>query len=972
MSRRAKRSASPLPLHLDIRKVKIASWNKDSTKTASNSTATSSSIGPQQGQEVVSFSPFLPRACSHANINDLILQTAARLAREGKRLTRAPQLLPDGIAFDWISDLTAQGESLKNLLSVQGIRSSDLDQVLARTGLHANRASTLELPKPKPQDISLRSTASAPPASQYLQGDASNPIIIDDDDNGEIEVVGTSTRNPSSTSRSSVIEAAAAATTSSPSSNEITAFSPSSNAPSYRALDAASPIQRDIARPAGPPTQGARLSQGLRTTDASKMEPETAASVTAMDDRASVVTYASSPRPERPEEASQVEGGHQEAAKLSTASLDDDDVPSRASPSRSIRNPMKPSSRQLEKRRAGYGTWQSFATESSDAEMDDVHPSSRESSPDKVFPPQPLGRIPGLGFLPQTYDTSGLVMPEAFASISRSGSRLDNEGSSDERERSPREYATRLKPHRIARQGTGRSVDDIPIDPESPDGPLDRSAVRRKTTQAARVDSESNDDELGTGADVMSEDENSRSRSLERHKCRRVRVVVPRVVSAGRRTTSLGRAQHAHSSRRVPTRSGADIDSDSEQDEREATGQTTHSGHTVVIPKAEFARGRRLLAPRNQDLPYTTILMRGDAHFIDQRRKARVTRWSLPVEDDCRHVEDACLIGDNTVVVGYNKGPCQVSLIPVRVDQRPRRIDLSYKAHSTVIENRSSGTSHPNPGIACLAPVADNAFLSGGHDKTVRHWKLTRNYGEDASRAAFSATSVRVPTQHSQAVQALAFSAWNDSVYSASGDFISTTRLDARAAVEPRRVSGKITQVHVHSQDPRLVALEVGHTGRGTQCFRPRSDVKRHARIRSELTGCAEQIDHMDYQVHFYDTRERGFGRKPWLEFGYRAAPPKPRSNTARSAGAGASASASSTPKLGSRYIRGSTVNSLFARGYPDGAVLVWDYRNGAQKEVLERFHFQRPLEVAHTVLAGADVIAYGGYSATFWSTLDG
>ncbi len=181
------------------------------------------------------------------------------------------------------------------------------------------------------------------------------------------------------------------------------------------------------------------------------------------------------------------------------------------------------------------------------------------------------------------------------------------------------------------------------------------------------------------------------------------------------------------------------------------------------------------------------------------------------------------------IVVGYNKGPCQVSLITVREDQvrdalgglafkrmalrtflqRPSRIDLSHKAHSTVIENRALGKSYPNPGIACLAPVARDTFLSGGHDKTVHRWTIARS-SRNGDRGGFSARSVRIPTDHTHSVQALAYCAWSNMVYSAAGDRISTTKLAALAHTEPERVSGKVTQVHVHPQDPRLIALEVG------------------------------------------------------------------------------------------------------------------------------------------------------------------
>lgn len=42
--------------------------------------------------------------------------------------------------------------------------------------------------------------------------------------------------------------------------------------------------------------------------------------------------------------------------------------------------------------------------------------------------------------------------------------------------------------------------------------------------------------------------------------------------------------------------------------------------HEVVIPKTGFARGRRVLVSSNAKVPLTTIAMRGDASFIDQRK----------------------------------------------------------------------------------------------------------------------------------------------------------------------------------------------------------------------------------------------------------------------------------------------------------------------------------------------------------------
>ncbi|KAI0356647.1 hypothetical protein OH77DRAFT_1423598 [Trametes cingulata] len=964
MSLGAKRSASPLPLHLDhIRKIKLSTQKKDKNKDNA-APLLESSTGPNHGQEVISLSPFLPRVEAHRDVNDLIIRTVTRLAQEGKRLTRAPQLLPDGISFDWVSDVTVKGQSLRSLLSVKGIRPADLDRVLSRVSPRTTRASTLEPPRLQESLCSegpSRSNASAPPSSHLPLGNASNPIVIDDGQEDEAEIMDTTL----GVTGNAVMESIAKRRSS---MNEMRPVS-------VLPLTASSLLSRDPASPkrvmAGPSGIGSYDSSTSPCSTAAQSRGRTesaAAPPSLANDRASVVTYASPPRAERPEQARHASDGDGRAAGTTLLrdrpSFDDDVL--HADDSHSTRDPDPPYTRQRGKRRADYGNWKSLCAESSEAEMDDGHSSSRESSPDRAFPPQSFHHIPGLNFLPQTYDVSGLVAQQAFASGSRSGSHSSSAASLEGAGCSPPTRAQSAS-SRTGRNRSVRRLHGTTSDSDAAGGPFD---ARRNSVQRAREGSHDTTDASSDYMDVETPDdevqqEMSGSRNSTgpggRH---RVQRGVTRQRLQGKGTIPSKHSQAISSALRTPLSSSADVASDSEEDQQGPMDQAGSAGRTVVIPKAEFARGRRLLTPRNQDIPLTTILMRGDAHFIDQRQKSRISSWSLPVEDDSRHVEDACLIGEGIAVVGYNKGPCQVSLIPVQGDQRPCRIDLSYRAHSTVIERRSTGTSYPNPGIACLAPVASDSFLSGGHDKTVRHWKVTRSEGQSANPAAFSAGSVRIPMEHSQAVQALAYSSWNNTVYSGSGDRIATTRLDAWAPSEPVRVSGKVTQVHVHPQDPRLIALEVGHSGRAIQF--PAPPMSMTAPGSTTANRCAEQIDHMDYQVHFYDTREGGFGRKPWLEFGYRTAPPKPRSASRAAAGH----SASSTPKTGSRWIRGSTMNSLFARGYGDGVVLVWDVRNGAQKKVLERFSVQRPTEVVHTVLAGSDVIAYGGYSVTFWSML--
>lgn len=138
--------------------------------------------------------------------------------------------------------------------------------------------------------------------------------------------------------------------------------------------------------------------------------------------------------------------------------------------------------------------------------------------------------------------------------------------------------------------------------------------------------------------------------------------------------------------------------------------------------------------------------------------------------------------------------------------QRPCRIDLAHKAHSTVIEYRSTGTSSPNRGIACLTPVEDESFLSGGHDRMVYLWKVIR------TPQKLSATSRRVLTDHNHSIRALAYSGANSTVYAAAGEDIMETNLDASTSIGKYHIGAKVTQIHTYPEARSLIALEVSHS----------------------------------------------------------------------------------------------------------------------------------------------------------------
>ena len=124
------------------------------------------------------------------------------------------------------------------------------------------------------------------------------------------------------------------------------------------------------------------------------------------------------------------------------------------------------------------------------------------------------------------------------------------------------------------------------------------------------------------------------------------------------------------------------------------------------------------------------------------------------------------------------------------------------------------------------------------------------------------------------------------------------------------------------------------------------------------------KVDHLDNQVQIYDLRRTNFDRQPVMAFGYR----------------------DGNQSIGSRhrYRKGSTSYSLFARGYSDGMLCLFDYRNTAVRLSLAHLIFlhgpdsglrqnvvskrrTREDPIVHAVLTENQVIAYGSFRVTFW-----
>ncbi|KZT12991.1 uncharacterized protein LAESUDRAFT_690047 [Laetiporus sulphureus 93-53] len=869
MNRHTKRSPSPLLL-LDSSQLRLRSRPPNATRHF-NATARFS----MSGDKSVSNGTLSKRILTPSNneaINDLVIETARQLGAEGKRVINAHSR-SDDIEFEWVTDSSAKEEPVESLMSFEGVDLSAVQTALRRAAeRHVERER-------------MPNVADPPMVIDLVSSDTSkNQLIPENCSTGYNSYIHSST-----TDALMNIELQQTTVLSSGSMHD---YAPqSSSNPSQHISETARDASADLWSPLS--GDSAVLLYGARNCSVNNVSLHEA-------NRASDARHAHHQLSDcnigrenlRKEECflygraeSEVLGSRSQApSPTSVGSLE----ASTEEQSACVK-PTQPSREAMahERVNALLGDFAALHTsgeedELSDGDEDPTNASERYAAP--AF--QPLPTASGIQQSSVAAQSIGLEAQAAQAS----GRPVDW----FEQSRMPSRSSDALEHHSRIASDVGQHSTLIR---DKRPAPSNRDASGSSTSQSARVALHERPSKRACSGNSskwsLREDPEGESSSSDESDL------------PARNPFARARRRHLKRQMQQPR-----VTSNAS-----ARGTTRSSSIVceVNIPRTKFARGRRVLAPADSSLPFTTVAMRGDVHFIDQESLRRQSKRSLPFycPDDTPdpHVVDACLLEDNTVVLGYDKGPCQASLICL-VDQIPRRIDLAYRAHSTVQESTSEQAALPILGLSALAPFGGSSlrFLSGGFDKSIHVWTLKRAVD------SYTANSHRLKITHSQRVQSLAYRPHDEMVFSCAGTLIYQTNITAKIAPDPIRVSdGRILQVHIHPQAPKVVVLEV---------------------------------DHLDHQVLVYDTRRADFKQTPSLRFGYRDPNTQPRSG----------------------FLKGSTRNSWFARPYGDaaeGVVRVWDYRR--HDNVVACFHQARLDPIAHTVLSGSNVIAYGGQSVTIW-----
>ncbi|KAK7049683.1 hypothetical protein VNI00_005714 [Paramarasmius palmivorus] len=257
------------------------------------------------------------------------------------------------------------------------------------------------------------------------------------------------------------------------------------------------------------------------------------------------------------------------------------------------------------------------------------------------------------------------------------------------------------------------------------------------------------------------------------------------------------------------------------------TQDLSKPGSSVRLPKVPFGGARRVLIPATVGLPMVTVSMRADIQFFDIERRLRISSLSMPalVLDQNLHLEAAIMLND-TVVLGFDKGPYQVSLVQLAPDQKPARIDLGAQPHD--VNGQLKHTfNRSRRAVSCLAAMSLNQFVSGGFDRTVQLWSLDANHSKsekitsvNAAPSALACRGEKLLVSQGKTLELL--------------DVMHITKNGERY-----KLSNTIWHVHEHPHANSISVLEV---------------------------------DNLDQQALLFDTRKnQGYDREPDCALGYRS-----------------------------------------------------------------------------------------------------
>ncbi|KAF9535086.1 hypothetical protein CPB83DRAFT_228172 [Crepidotus variabilis] len=325
------------------------------------------------------------------------------------------------------------------------------------------------------------------------------------------------------------------------------------------------------------------------------------------------------------------------------------------------------------------------------------------------------------------------------------------------------------------------------------------------------------------------------------------------------------------------------------------------SGITIVpIPKSAYNHPRRVLISESAEAPLMTVSMRGDLQFFHRTQRYRLSKYSIPNQDAYRHVVDAVIAGDQAIVA-YSDGPSQVSMVSLKSGRTPTLVDLDHKPHRRVSE------SGPIAAVNCLAVNSSNGqtnqFYTGGFDKRIRCWSV-------APGGEFLRTSSSEIFAMGTIPEALACNPKRSNLLIATSKKLLNVDLNHLTSRPTTfKMSNAIHQIHLLKQAPDVIILEV---------------------------------DNLDFQIQVYDQRKKGgFDRVPDSYFGARHGNGVP-----------------------ARFSRGGSRLNEFAKGFDDGTVRIWDYRN-TKAPVLLKAH--RDLgSITHTSYLNRDIVSYGKQGLVF------